>query len=149
MGTETFLIVDVGTFEVRPRGQATAGIWLVTESGAFPAAGWDDFIVVILGALARALLKTIRSNGVRGRVHFMDGPHAVDLALSSGILHFKLISRDREVGSGEAALNSFTNALASQSRKVLHACRSRDWWSTDADTLESLVRDLEREIAQS
>jgi hypothetical protein len=149
VGTEIFLIVDVGTFEVRPRGPATAGIWLVTESGAFPAAGWNDFVVVILGWFASALLKTTRSNGVRGRVHFMDGPHAVDLALSSGIHHFKLISRDRVVGSGEAALNSFANALASQSRKVLHACRSREWWSTDADTLESLVKDLERQIAHS
>lgn len=148
MGTETFLTVDVGTLEVRPRGPAIAGIWLVTESGPFPAAGWSDFAVVILGWWAIALLKTIRSNGVLGRVHFMDGPYAVDVALSSGILQFRLIGQDREVGTGEAALNPFVSALISQSRKLLHACRSREWWSADADTLESLLADLKREIAQ-
>jgi hypothetical protein len=149
MGTETCLIVDVGTLEVRPRGPAVAGIWLVTESGAFPAAGWSDFAVVILGWWASALLKTIRSNGVRVRVHFMDGPYAVDVAVSSGVLHFRLISRDREVGTGEAALSPFIRALTSQSREVLHACRSREWWSADADNLESLLGDFERAISQS
>lgn len=148
MGTETFLIIEVETLKVSPRGPATAGIWLITESGAFPAAGWDDFVVVILGWWARALLTTIRSNGVRGRVHFMEGPHVVDVAISSGILHFKLISRDREVGTGETAVSPFVSALISQSRKVLHECRSREWWSADADTLESLLGDLKREIAQ-
>lgn len=149
VGTETFLIVDVETLEVSPGGPAIAGIWLITESGAFPAAGWDDFVVVILGWWARALLTTIRSNSVRGRVHFMEGPHGVDVAISSGILHFKFISRDCEVGTGESALIPFVNALISQSRKILHACRSREWWSADADTLESLLGDLKREIAES
>jgi hypothetical protein len=148
VGTETFLIVDVETLEVKPRGPAIAGIWLITERGAFPTVGWDDFVVVTLGWWARALLTTMRSNGVRGRVHFMEGPHAVDVALSSGIIHFKLISCDREVGTGESALVPFVSALISQSREVLHACRSREWRSADADTLESLLGDLKREIAQ-
>jgi hypothetical protein len=129
VGAETFLTVDVGTLEVRPRGPAIAGIWLVTESGAFPAAGWSDFAVVILGWWASALQKSIRSNGLPGRVPFMDDPYAVDVA---GMLHLRLIGRDREVGTGEAALNPFVSALISQSRKLLHTCRSREWWSADA-----------------
>jgi hypothetical protein len=145
---EAFLTVDVETLEVRPLGPAIAGIWLVTESGAFPEPGWSDFVVVVLGWFASALLKTMRSNGVRGRAHFMDGPYAVDVGMSCGMLHFTLISRDREVGTGEAAIKPFVNALTSQSRKVLDECRSREWWSADADTLETLLEDLEREIAR-
>jgi len=148
VGTETFLTVDVGTLEVRAGGPAIAGIWLVTESGAFPEAGWSDFAIVILGWWASALLNTIRSNGVQGRVHFMDGPYAVDVAMSDGILHFRLISRDREIGTGEAALGPFVSAFISQSRSILHTCRSREWWCADADTLESLLGELKREMAQ-
>jgi hypothetical protein len=148
MATETILIADVGTLQVRPGGPAVAGIWLVTESGAFPAIGWNDFVVVILGWWTGALLETIRSNGVRVRVNFMDGPHAVDVALSAGMLYFRLISRDCEVATGESALEPFARALISQSRKVLQACRSRQWWSASADTLESLLGELEREIAR-
>jgi hypothetical protein len=147
MSIEIFLVADVGTLEVRPSGPATGGIWLVTESGAFPAAGWNDFIVVILSWWAGALLKTLRSNGDRVRVPFMDGPYAVDVAMSGGMLNLRLITRDREVGTAEAALHSFVSSLTSQSRKVLHACRSLEWWSADADTLESLLTDLERELA--
>jgi hypothetical protein len=145
---ETLLTVDVGTLEVRPRGPAIAGIWLITGDGPFPSAGWSDFVVVILAWWAGALLRAIRCSGVPGRVHFMDGPYAVDVAMSSGKLHFRLISRDREVGTGEAALDSFVSALISQSQKLLQACRSRDWWSADADTLESLLGDLIRETEQ-
>jgi hypothetical protein len=148
MGAETFLVADSETLQVRPRGPAIAGIWLVTESGAFPAAGWSDFIVVVLGWWATALLKIIHDSSIREHVPFMDGPHAVEVSLSSGMLHFRLISRDCDVGTGEAALNPFASALISQSRKVLHACRLREWWSADAHTLESVLPDLEREIAK-
>ncbi|MGA7411101.1 MAG: hypothetical protein WBW33_11485, partial [Bryobacteraceae bacterium] len=149
VGTETSLNVDSGTLEVRPHGPAIAGIWLITEGGGFPSAGWSDFVVVILGWWANALLTTIHSNGVRRvRVPFMDGPYAVDVAMSSGMLHFTLISRDREVGTGDAALNSFLSALILTITQVLHACRSLEWWSADADTLESLLGDLKREIPQ-
>jgi hypothetical protein len=143
VGPETYLVVDIETLKVCPSGPAIAAIWLVTETGAFPATGWSDFAVVILGWWAGALLKTIHSNGVRERIHFMDGPHAVDISVSSGVVHFRLISRDREVGTSEAALNPFISAMTAQSRNVLHACRLQEWWSADADTLESLVGDLE------
>jgi hypothetical protein len=146
MGTDTLLIADVGTLEVRPGGPAIAGIWMVTENGAFPQAGWSDFVVVILGWWAAALLKTIRRKGAWERVHFMDGPYAVDFTVSSEMLHFRLMSRDREVGTSSAALNPFVGEVTSQSRKVLQACRLREWWSADADTLESLIGELEREM---
>ena len=148
MGTETILIADIGTLKVRPRGPAIAGIWLLTENGAFPAAGWSDFVVVILGWWASALLKAIRGDGIRSRVHFMDGQYAVDVAISDGVIHFRLISQDREVGMGATAFNPFVRALASQSRSVLGECRSKEWWSADADTLEQLLGELEREIAK-
>lgn len=147
MEAETFLIVDVETLTTRPGGPAIAGIWLVARGGAFPDTGRSDFVVVVLGWWAGAILKTILSNRVRARVHFMDGPHAVEITLSSGMLRFRLISRDREVGIGEAVLVPFVDALISQSRKVLQACRSLGWWSTDADTLASLIGDLKRAIS--
>jgi hypothetical protein len=90
MSAETRLIVDVETLQVRPPGPAIAGIWLETESGAFPASGWSDFVVVILSWWAGALVRIIRSKGDRMRVAFMDGPYAVDVAISSAMLHFTL-----------------------------------------------------------
>lgn len=144
MGAETRLIIDVETLQVRPLGPAIAGIWLETDSEAFPASGWTDFVVVILSWWASALATIIRGNRGRMRVRFMDGPYAVDVAISSAILHFTLISRDKEIGVGEAELNPFVLTFTSQAGEILHACRSQGWWSLDADRLESLLGDLKR-----
>ena len=140
--------LTVASLEVRQHGPAIAGIWLITKDVAFPAAGWSDFVVVVLGWWAGAILKTMRNNRVRVRIPFMDGPHAVDVAILSGMLQFTMISRDREIGRGEAVPGPFIAALISQSRTLLDACKSRNWWSQDADTLESGLADLTREIAR-
>ena len=145
----TFLEVDIRTLEVRPGGPATAGIWLVTGSGAFPEVGWNDFVVVVLSWWAKALLESVRGSGVRRQVPFMEGPHSVAFTVSSGKLHYTLISSDREVGAGGAELTPFVIAMISSSGEVLDACKSRDWWSTDAEILESLLADLKWEIAKS
>lgn len=146
MSTETCLVADAATVDVRQRGSAIAGIWLVTRDSAFPEAGWTDFVVVLLVWWADALLKLLRNDGQQARVHFMDGPPAVDVSTSSGILQFRMIDRDRQVGAPEAAVRPFVVDLVSQSRSVLDACRSKGWWSTDADALELLLEELDLEI---
>jgi hypothetical protein len=44
MSTDTLLVADAETLEFRQGGPAIGGIWLVTESGAFPQVGWSDFV---------------------------------------------------------------------------------------------------------
>lgn len=146
MGTDTLLVADAETAEFRKGGPAIGGIWLVTESSAFPQAGWSDFVVVLLCWWADALLRVLHNEDMQARVNFMDGPYCVAVARSFGMLKFRMIARGREVGTGEAAVKPFVVGLASQSRTVLHACRSQEWWSADADALESLLEKLELEI---
>jgi len=143
MSTDTLLVADAETLEFRQGGPAIGGIWLVTESGAFPQVGWSDFVVVLLCWWADALLKVLLNQDIQARVHFMDGPFAVDVARSFGMLNFRMIARDREIGTGEAAVKPFVVGLASQSHRVLDAGRSQEWWSTDADALELLLEKLE------
>jgi hypothetical protein len=146
VSTDTLLVVDAENVEFRQGGPAIGGVWLVTEGDAFPQVGWSDFVVVLLCWWAGALLKVIHNEDMQTRVPFMDGPYAVDVARSFGMLKFRMIARDREVSTGEAAVKPFVVELASQSHRVLDTCRSKEWWSTDADALESLLEELEREI---
>ncbi|MBV9155815.1 MAG: hypothetical protein JO097_06115 [Acidobacteriaceae bacterium] len=146
MSAETRLVVDVENLQVRPRGPAIAGIWFEKDNEAFPAAGWSDFVIVILSWLANALVTTIRGNGGRVRVRFMDGPYAVDVATSAEMLRFTFVSLDKEIGGGEAEINPFVLTFTAQAGKILHACRSQRWWSADADRLDSLLGDLKRAV---
>ena len=94
MSTDTLLVADAETLEFRQGGPAIGGIWLVTESGAFPQVGWSDFVVVLLCWWADALLKVLLNQDIQARVHFMAGPYAVDVARSFGMLNFRMIARD-------------------------------------------------------
>jgi len=76
---------------------------------------------VLLCWWADALLKVLLNQDIQARVHFMDGPFAVDVARSFGMLNFRMIARDREIGTGEAAVKPFVVGLASQSHRVLDA----------------------------
>jgi len=54
MVAEASLVVDIEALEVCLRGPAIAGIWLVCDGEAFPAAGWSDFAVVVwVGGVGR------------------------------------------------------------------------------------------------
>ena len=146
----TDLVIDLGTLHVCANGPATAGIWLVTNNSEFPRAGWNDFIVVVLGWWSAAILRLLRNNSRTERVRFMDGPYAVEVSKEqSGKLQLRIFagsSGGREVAVGEADIKRFVSELATQSRKLLDECRLREWWSPDAEALASHLRDLVREL---
>ncbi len=150
MATETHLVTELERLNVRAQGPATAGIWLATDDSEFPMIGWSDFIVVVLGWWAAAILRLLRNDSGRERVHFMDGPYAVEISRSAtGRLCLRMFagpSGGCEVATGEADLERFVSELSSQSRKLLCECKSQGWWSNDADELTLHLKNLDREL---
>ena len=151
MTTEAHLVTELGMLNVRAQGPAIAGIWLVTGGSEFPRAGWNDFVVVVLGWWSSAILRLLENNSGMERVYFMDGPYSVEVSKAqSGRLQLRMFagpSGGREVAVGEADIKRFVSELASQSRKLLDKCRLREWWSPDAEALASQLHDLDRELA--
>jgi hypothetical protein len=151
MTTDTHLVTELGTLNVRTRGPATAGIWLVAGGLQFPRVGWNDFVVVVLGWWSAALLRLLGNNGATERVHFMEGPYAVEISKSrSGNLQLRMFagpSGGHEVAVGEADIQRFCGELATQSRELLYECRLREWWSADAEALALHLDDLDRKLA--
>ena len=142
-----FLITEPDTLRVRPSGPATGNIWLEMNGQQFPMLHWNDFVVVILGQWALALSRMVCGLSVRETVHFMDGPYAVELGISqTGMLQLRALKRGLsgtdEVTTGEEPARLFIPELISQSRDVLNACKSQNWWSKDVEVLESSVKDL-------
>jgi hypothetical protein len=150
MTDETHLVTDVEVLSVRHQGPAIAGIWLAIGNSPFPMAGWTDFVVVVLSWWAAALVRLLRNQSQRERVYFMDGPYSVELSKSqSERLHFRMFAGaggGREVAAAEVELNGFVNEVVHQSRRILDECKLRDWWSHDAETLESHLNVLMREF---
>ena len=151
MTIETHLVTELGMLNVRPQGPAIGGIWLVTGASEFPRAGWNDFVVVVLGWWSASILRLLGNNTGRERVHFMEGPYAVEVSKAQpGKLQLRMFagaSGGREVAVGEADIKRFVSELATQSRELLDECRLREWWSPDAEALASHLHDLDRELA--
>jgi hypothetical protein len=151
MTTETRLVTELGKLKIRTHGPAIAGIWLETGGDGFPMVGWTDFVVKVLGWWSASVLSLLRNNSGTELVNFMDGPYAVEVSkVQSGKLQFRMLagpSGGREVAAGEANVERFVGELTTQSRKLLDECRQREWWSPDAESLASYLRDLGRELA--
>lgn len=151
MPAETHLVLDLGMLKVRPQGPAIAGMWFLTGHAEFPMAGWSDFVVVVLGWWLAAILRLMHNESRSERVNFMDGPYAIEVCKAQhGKLRLTMFagpSGGREVAVGEADGKHFMSDLVTQARKVLNECKLRDWWSSDAEALESHLETLEYEIA--
>lgn len=150
MATETHLVTELGKLNVRPQGPATAGIWLTLNGYHFPMIGWNDFVVVVLGWWVAAVLRLLQNDSASERIHFMDGPYAVEISkMPSDRFQLRMFAGPnggREVAVGEAEVRQFIGELSSQSRKLLDECRSRGWWSRDAEDLKSHLQNMDREL---
>jgi len=149
MMNEAFLSVNVDSLKISQGGLATADIWLVLGDHEFPMHGWNDFVVVILSWWHSALLRLLQDASIGEMLHFMDGPYAVEVSISSDVLKFRALegsARNREVAIANRLLNSFAKDLILRSREIIEACRLQGWWSKDLDTLSSLVEELGKKI---
>lgn len=146
------LVTEPASIITCPDGPATGNVWLVLNGYEFPTHGWNDFIVVILGWWLTALLLLLRNDSRLERVHFMDGPYAVDVSMApSGTLLFRALEgpdRTIEVANSEAPAMPFILELLTQSREVLAACRRQGWWSRDAEVLESALAALDQQSSK-
>src|SRR5690348_1203289 len=91
---EARLVVDPSSISLRASGPATGDIVLMVGTVAFPMAGWNDFVLVILEAWTSALLRLVRGTSDSERVHFMEGPYAVDvMRMADGAFRLRAFER--------------------------------------------------------
>lgn len=149
--SELSLSVSLDSFSARQGGSATAGIWVTIGGQDFPAQGWDDFVVVILGWWASALVRLLRGLSQREMVDFMDGPFTVEAEIRSETLLLwgrEGARREAVRCTAEGPALPFVSAVLAESERVLLACRESGWWSRDADALERATAELRAETSQ-
>ena len=147
---DSFLKVDVSTVTAPRDRSATGNLWLDVGGCKFPAEGWNDLVVVVLGWWVNAVLRLLSNDSSCEVVNFMDGPYTVRVSMTSAeMLEFRAlagIGRDIEKAKGEALPNAFAESLISQSHEVISACRRQGWWSRDAEDLASSLGLLQVEL---
>ena len=135
----------------RKFGRSSAGLMyceiaLVVDGQSFPDAHWTDFVVVVLGWWCDALSGIASGGRDPFEVRFMEGPYLVRVCTSSpGFLRIELVEAGlerRTRRSAEVEFAPLARSVVSAAEITLNECRSRHWWSEDADTLVEALAGL-------
>src|ERR1043166_5263640 len=90
------ITLDLPTFRQNSQnGNVTGVIYVELESGAFPAKGWSDFPVIILGWWTEALLQLEVPARREVKWRFMDGPKALTLTKVEGAIPSDAVAFER------------------------------------------------------
>ena len=138
LGTNDLTLTDSGL----PFGE----IWLRVDGLAFPAEGWTDFVVVVLGWWADAAAELLTGNAGPIEVNFMDGPYRarVRVHAESG-WNLDLVERGRSLMVLRSAVvdrRLLSLSIIEASERVLERCLKNGWVSTDTARLEVALRRL-------
>lgn len=146
---EVRLVVEPSAISLRTSAPVTGDIALVVRGVVFPVAGWNDFVVVILEAWLSALVRILRHASDAERVHFMEGPYAVDMTrLNTGAIRVRALDRpDRERSVAEVMPLVLAEDAVNAAEGVVAFCRAQGHRATDLDRLETALAELRREVA--
>jgi hypothetical protein len=145
---EARLVVDTSTITLRRSAPATGDITIVLRGIVFPAAGWNDFVLVILEAWLASLVRLLKRTSEAERVHFMEGPYAVDLSrAATGAIQVRALHRpDRERAVVEVMPFGLAENGVAMAEGVVALCRAKGYRSPDLDRLENALVALREEI---
>ncbi|MBP6632484.1 MAG: hypothetical protein KBG28_27860 [Kofleriaceae bacterium] len=147
------LRVDPASLVVRAARPATGAIALVAGEVAFPAADWDDFVIVILDAWLTALHRLATNTSDCECVYFLDGPYQVELARRAvDVVEVRSLERrdpDRQHFAVAATLPSLAASALDVAERVLQRCGELDHRSRDVEHLILAHQRLQGVAAQT
>lgn len=131
-------------------GPTTGDITVTLGDIVFPQPRWNDFAVVILEAWASALLRLLRAASKAERIHFMEGPYAVDISrLDGGALRVRALERpNQERACVDVRSLGLVESVLVSAEQTLKICRDRNFWSMDAERLEQELPSLRGEASK-
>jgi hypothetical protein len=127
------VMTDVRDIERTKRGSIIGRIWFAAGADAFPAAGWSDFVVVVLGWWIGQLLDLRKGRRDHLEFRFMDGPFSILIEPAEGdevlaiSFHTDRESTPRIPASIQARRSSLEAELVTTARTVVAACRRKEW----------------------
>ncbi len=143
------IVVNAGSIRVRKVGPSTGEIWLELGEVAFPAPGWNDFVVVVLDAWVGAVLRLARKQSSLEKIHFMDGPYEVEMVrLTECLFQLRMFERGIQKGRAEVEPKTLMMDLLVAADAVTEACRRGGDMSVDAARLAVGAIEMRREASQ-
>jgi hypothetical protein len=139
-----------GVFGNSAKGLGFGEISLHVGELTFPDSSWTDFVVVVLTWWCSALFRLLAGEPKPIEVRFMEGPYLVMLGpLNGDVVHLVLVEDrwKREIrGETDVDTRILIRSVLSAADIALMECKSRSWWSDDADKLLAARDELRQEF---
>ncbi len=126
-------------------GLVFAGLSVQLNGRAFPDEAWTDAVVIVLAWWAEAAIRLLRGETGPIEVRFMEGPYVVAVrSCTENAWELSLVEKglQRRSESTKVEAAPLIFSIADACDAVLDLCRSRNWWSADAQTLAGAVANL-------
>lgn len=145
--TTARLVVDLSSVSFRPLRPATGNISLLLGGVVFPTDSWNDFVIVVVEAWLTALVRLARHTSASERVHFMEGPYAVDITrLPTGEFRLRAFERpSTDYALIEVSASMLVEDAIAVADAILRMCRTTPDRSADVDKLELALLVLRKE----
>ncbi|MGZ3437999.1 MAG: hypothetical protein ACXVDD_00700 [Polyangia bacterium] len=127
-------------------GLVFAGVGVRIGDFVFPDEKWTDFVIVILSWWAEAVMGLLHGSERTAELRFMEGPYVAELRAGGGpswrVSFVEDRLKRRVVYETDIERTSFAQSILAASNEALALCRSRSWWSIDADQLTATAESL-------
>jgi hypothetical protein len=141
--TPQLVVFDDELLSRSKTGTVWGRIYFDLGDHAFPEKGWSDMAVAFVNAWLEAVMQVAVAGAPRERVHFMDGPLAVDLcADASGLAKLTFTHKDTVRHFTTARVDELLQNAVSVGIEMLSICKSHGWLN-DSDFLR-LVANVEK-----
>lgn len=140
---ELKLVVEYETLHQSKSGTITGVMYFDSLSEQFPEAGWNDFIVVVMGWWIPELASLTNGSANTAELSFMDGPYTLKVVKTENG-DFSLFRTDGKqsiqfVTLSKIDFEKFVVRLKKSARKIVEECEKKSWKSDDLSTLKQIL----------
>jgi hypothetical protein len=142
---DAFLVVEENEFFARSKSGTIWGTiyFQIGDSQFFPDKGWTDMVAAFVAVWLEALIRVTNGTVANERVHFFDGPFAVDFSVSQkGQVNLTFLHNEEPKLSTMAEVQQLRAHAVSVGQDLLSACQRRGWSDRDTQTIASLVQQM-------
>ena len=142
---DVFLVVEEDQFFTRSKSGTIWGTiyFQIGDSQFFPGKGWTDMVAAFVAAWLEALVRVTNGTVANQRVHFFDGPFAVDFSVSEkGQVNLNFLHNEKSKLSTMVEVQQLRAHAASVGQELLLACQRRGWNDRDTEAIASLIQQM-------
>jgi hypothetical protein len=142
---DVFLVFEEDKIFASAKSGAIGGTiyFQIGNNQFFPGRGWTDLVAAFVAAWLDGLFLVTTGTAESQRVHFLDGPFAVDISMAQkGLVSLSFVHNEESKLFTVAEVKHLQAHAVSIGRDLLLACQRKGWNNGDTEAIASLIQQM-------